>query len=417
MSLDNQQWQKTGNPQTDPIKDFLGTTDNQDLSIRTNNTEKVKITKTGNVGIGVTNPLVPLEFSDNFFGASAAQGRSMITLYGNNSTNMYQRYGVGVINKGDGGQLNLNVDTLASSVSVTVATSATTDREVARFTGDGQFLLNAPKASIISGKAPAMVQIIQRAGFDGMHIVSNSTNDVLNLANAKNSGDINFVSFSKGTAQNYAGNIFSSFATNTMMFGNPSDKNLKEKILKVNTGDSLGIINKLNVVNYEWKGKHTTTGVQKGLIAQEVINIIPNAVSKGDDDAIYGDDETVEVNEKEELMSEVWAKYKAMPEDPIKGDAMYNPELKITEKADRLAEIKAMKVVKKNMKGIVKVGKKPYTISYDQIIPDLIGSIQQLTAQNQELFARLDALDGGKKKLEIQQAQETETVPAIKTKK
>ncbi|MCS7073759.1 MAG: hypothetical protein NZ108_04760 [Bacteroidia bacterium] len=49
-------WSLTGNAATNPAQNFLGTTDNQDLVIRTNNTEKVRITSAGRMGIGTASP-------------------------------------------------------------------------------------------------------------------------------------------------------------------------------------------------------------------------------------------------------------------------------------------------------------------------------------------------------------------------
>lgn len=47
-SLSND-WKLTGNTGTNPTTNFIGTTDNQDFSIRTNNTEKVRITAKGQI--------------------------------------------------------------------------------------------------------------------------------------------------------------------------------------------------------------------------------------------------------------------------------------------------------------------------------------------------------------------------------
>lgn len=49
-------WTLIGNANTNPTTNFLGTTDNQDLTIRTNNTEKVRVKTDGAVGIGTNAP-------------------------------------------------------------------------------------------------------------------------------------------------------------------------------------------------------------------------------------------------------------------------------------------------------------------------------------------------------------------------
>ncbi|WP_235298187.1 hypothetical protein [Portibacter marinus] len=54
-------WTTSGNAGTDPSTDFIGTTDDQDLSIRTNNTEAIRIDNAGNVGIGENDPSNTLE--------------------------------------------------------------------------------------------------------------------------------------------------------------------------------------------------------------------------------------------------------------------------------------------------------------------------------------------------------------------
>jgi hypothetical protein len=57
-------WALTGNSGTNPAVNFLGTTDAQPLVIRTNNTERMRVTATGNVGIGTATPTERLQVSD-----------------------------------------------------------------------------------------------------------------------------------------------------------------------------------------------------------------------------------------------------------------------------------------------------------------------------------------------------------------
>jgi environmental stress-induced protein Ves len=49
-------WNLTGNAGTTPGTNFLGTTDAQDFTIRTNNVENVRVTSGGLVGVGITAP-------------------------------------------------------------------------------------------------------------------------------------------------------------------------------------------------------------------------------------------------------------------------------------------------------------------------------------------------------------------------
>ena len=50
-------WELRGNAGTNPANDFLGTTDNQPLAIRTNGAEALRVGATGNGGVGTTEPL------------------------------------------------------------------------------------------------------------------------------------------------------------------------------------------------------------------------------------------------------------------------------------------------------------------------------------------------------------------------
>lgn len=64
-ATNNTFWALLGNTGTNPVSNFIGTTDAQDLVFRTNNTERIRLLSGGNVGINATNPSQPLEITGN----------------------------------------------------------------------------------------------------------------------------------------------------------------------------------------------------------------------------------------------------------------------------------------------------------------------------------------------------------------
>jgi hypothetical protein len=63
-------WALTGNSNTTPAANYVGTSDAQDFTFRTNNTEAIRVTATGDVGIGTNAPTTNLHISTVSSGAS-----------------------------------------------------------------------------------------------------------------------------------------------------------------------------------------------------------------------------------------------------------------------------------------------------------------------------------------------------------
>ena len=67
-SIKGSNWALTGNAGTNSITNFIGTTDAQALAIRTNNSDRVRITETGSVGIGTITPQQKLDVNGDISG-------------------------------------------------------------------------------------------------------------------------------------------------------------------------------------------------------------------------------------------------------------------------------------------------------------------------------------------------------------
>jgi len=72
-------WLLTGNAGTNPATNFLGTTDAQPLVIRTNNTERMRVTETGRVGIGTTAPSHKLHIEGGNLRIKSASNYNLLT--------------------------------------------------------------------------------------------------------------------------------------------------------------------------------------------------------------------------------------------------------------------------------------------------------------------------------------------------
>lgn len=72
MPFDN--WNLTGNWGTNPSSSFIGTKDNAGLSFKTNNTERMRITENGRIGIGTATPTAALQIKGQLVIDSLSSG-------------------------------------------------------------------------------------------------------------------------------------------------------------------------------------------------------------------------------------------------------------------------------------------------------------------------------------------------------
>jgi len=190
--------------------------------------EKMRITSGGNVGIGTSSPQSGLGSGLTIDGASYAP------LYLSNSGTQrgyFTGYSGGLIINASSGTLSLN----NGGANVLIGSATDTGQgHILQVTGAGRF----------------------------------TSSITASLANFNNLG---------------TGIVYSSGGILTST--NPSDKRLKKDIKEISYG--LSDILKLKPVSYSWKDDKINQGIQFGFIAQEVQEIMPDAIKEFGDDIKY----------------------------------------------------------------------------------------------------------------------------------
>lgn len=120
-------WSLTGNAGTSPAANFLGTTDLQPLVVRTSNTEQMRVTENGLVGIGTPNPVDKLSVRNTGTGRA---GFFQTINSGNNAAALSA-----VVQDGNGSALFANILDAANSAPGVYATTQGTG-PAARLEGD-----------------------------------------------------------------------------------------------------------------------------------------------------------------------------------------------------------------------------------------------------------------------------------------
>src|SRR5580765_2862005 len=75
---DAQSWSLTGNNNTSPKTNFIGTINNKALVIRTNNLERMRINSNGKIGIGTTSPQALLSVANSGISSLSSPGSFII---------------------------------------------------------------------------------------------------------------------------------------------------------------------------------------------------------------------------------------------------------------------------------------------------------------------------------------------------
>jgi len=217
--------------------------------------ERMRIDSSGKVGIGTSSPAQLLEVSGNGgksrFTRSGSAGTTMEFYAGGSQSGGIQVQSTGLGISGGTGENHVFIDT---SGNLRVNTTAGV------YSG-------GEKMSILASSS------------EGLGIKTTSaTKQCLGLYNSDAGGARHFVRFALGASGNEVGNITSTGTTTA--YNTSSDARLKDV-----TGEARGleVINELNPVAYNWK---ESGQADEGLIAQEVKEIVPNAVS-GSEEEMY----------------------------------------------------------------------------------------------------------------------------------
>jgi hypothetical protein len=125
-------WALTGNSGTTAGTNFIGTTDAVDLVVKTNNTERMRVLSSGNVGIGLTAPTEKLEVTGNIISNGTYSAKNPGTSPSGSSIVLGSPSNdIGIIlNRGNGsGSVSQRWDMkVASDLSIRFRTGNTTDR-------------------------------------------------------------------------------------------------------------------------------------------------------------------------------------------------------------------------------------------------------------------------------------------------
>jgi hypothetical protein len=232
---------------------FEDTDDNQDWRLEatsvfklqdvTRGAEVFRIDSSGNVGIGQTSPYSHASFSSLSLGGTSSKGGLIQIKHSDNAAKGY---------------LYAQADAITlESVDTNIVRFVTNAAERMRIDTNGKLLIGVTSFSDSGGGTEIRGSLMKSS------------------ADATSTHTHNFFTNSNGAV--------GSIQTNgsATQFNTSSDSRLKDI-----TGEARGleVINKLNPVAYNWKADGNA---DEGLIAQEVMEIVPNAVSQNEEDVYY----------------------------------------------------------------------------------------------------------------------------------
>lgn len=118
-------WNLLGNSGTSAGTNFIGTTDAVDFVAKTNNIERLRISSSGNIGIGISSPNAPLQF------ANVVANRKVVLFESINNDHQFLGFGI------NGSILRYQVDQASANHVFYAGSGANSSNELFRIQGNG----------------------------------------------------------------------------------------------------------------------------------------------------------------------------------------------------------------------------------------------------------------------------------------
>lgn len=236
--MNSNDWKVTGNAGTNTTNNFLGTTDNQALVFRTNNTERMRLLTDGKVVVNAT----------------AHPYNDQLVAYGT------ANWGVAGYNTGTGGGSVYGENSSASSGYATIE-------------GVNNYNGTTYTPAAVNGIALSTILTHRAIGVKGAANGRDGIGVMGSIQVAQTATNRSY-----GWAGYFAGDVFT-----TGGFYTPSDSRLKKNV--TNYTGALHLLSQLNVVSYYFDlEKFPNSGFSNkkeiGFIAQELLEVFPTAVSE-----------------------------------------------------------------------------------------------------------------------------------------
>ena len=236
------------------------------MRFQVNNAERVRIDASGLVGIGTASPEAQFHLQETSVSPSYSLTGRAVALFERNADMSI------VLRSNDTSDSSIDFADSSAQAPARIVYEHNTNNmnfnvngsERMRIDSSGHFLINCTAAQGVGGYT------LQK-GTGGVNVQQNSDST---------SGGYEFYVFRRNSTQ--IGSINQS-STNAVTYNTSSDARLKDV-----TGSARGldVINNLNPVAYNWKSDNHA---DEGLIAQEVEELVPNAVNQ-DEDGFYSMD-------------------------------------------------------------------------------------------------------------------------------